>query len=318
MELQIEKKRRKRIKLIFNPLSGKNKESPTQLMEVIKELQDWKLIAEPFLIEPNCDLKKVVTDSIEQGIHMFVVCGGDGTVSSVAKAMVGTNATLGIIPTGTRNNVAKSIGIPLNIPAAIAMLRMGRRIKIDLGICRCDNVETPFIEICSVGLFSKLFSASDDIQHGKIMRIGDFLADFITTPPSDIHLILDNNEEIQNSGHVVLITNTPFVGANKKVSDLNSYRDGLLDVLFYTDLSKINLIGNVLKESPANDQDDPHIRCFRVRSVSIHTNPAMPVMADSIAIGEGSVRVGVLKSALTVIVPPFTARSGDIVEQENK
>ena len=303
MESPYTTKRRMRVKLIFNPTSGKNKESPVQLMDIIKEMQNWKFSPEPFLIEPECDLTKVVEDAIAQGIRMFVVCGGDGTVSSVSRAMLGTTATLGIIPTGTRNNVALSIGIPTDISEAIAILRTGRRLKIDLGMCTCNDNKTPFIEVCSIGLFSKLFSAGDDIQHGKISRIGDFLSTLISTPPSDIHLILDNKKEIQHEGHVVLITNTPYIGVNNQVGLQDSFYDGYLDVTVFTDSSKLNLIGRMVKESPPNEQGDPRIQHFRVRSVAVNTQPKMPIMADSVDIGEGSVQIEVLKKALTVMAP---------------
>jgi len=292
-----------RVKLIFNPTSGKNKESPVQLMDIIKELQDWKLTPEPFLIEPDCNLTKEVEDAIAQGIRMVVVCGGDGTVSSVARTLLGTTVTLGIIPTGTRNNVALSIGIPTDISAAIAILRTGRRLKIDLGMSICNDIKTPFIEVCSVGLFSKLFSAGDDIQHGKILRIGDFLSTLISTPPSEIDLILDDKKELQHEGHVVLISNTPYIGVNNQVGTVNSLYDGLLDVTVFADSSKLSLIGRMMKESPPNEQDDTRIQHYNVRSVEIITKPNMPIMADSVDIGEGSVKIEVLKKALTVMAP---------------
>src|SRR5665647_348209 len=89
------KKRYMRAKLIFNPGSGIDSDSPVQLMDVIKEMQAWKLIPEVCLVgsSTDCDLKKVVQDAIVQGIKMFVVCGGDGTISSVASTLVGIDAT---------------------------------------------------------------------------------------------------------------------------------------------------------------------------------------------------------------------------------
>lgn len=305
MESNLPYKRHRRVKLIFNPSSGKSRESPVQLMDVIKEMQRFMLVPEPFLIEPGCNLDKVVEESAAKGIRMIVACGGDGTISSVARSIINTSAgvTMGIIPTGTRNNVALSIGIPTDIAEAIALLRTGRPLKIDFGFCTCNEVKTPFIEVCSVGLFSKLFSAGDDIQHGKIMRVGDFIETFLTTPPSDIRLLLDDKHEINQSGHVVMISNTPFVGVNNQVSPLNSYRDGYLDVHFLADQSKLGLIGHVLKESTIYKQEDPRIQHYRVRKVAIATQPAMPIMADSVTIGEGSVLIEVQKHALTVISP---------------
>jgi len=319
MEFQNTNNRLMRVKLIFNPLSGANDQSPVQLMDVIKEMQAWKLAPEPYLIEPNCDLHAVVQDAIAEGIRMVVVCGGDGTVSSVARAVIGTNAILGIIPTGTQNNVALSLGIPTDIPAAIAILRTGRRLKVDIGISTCDDISTNFIEVCSVGLFSTLFSAGDDIQHGNIARIGDFLATLTTTPPSEIHLLLDDKQEIQKLGHVVLISNMPYVGLHYQVGYPESFNDGFLDVLFLADLSKPDLIGYFLKGPGTNKQEDPRIQHFRVRRVVIDTHPAMPIMADGITIGEGSVRIEVRRHALTVMAESTASNvlteSGEILEK---
>ena len=172
-----------------------------------------KLIPELYLIEPDSNLQEVVDEAIAQGIELFVVCGGDGTVSSVTKALYGSAATLGIVPTGTRNNIALSLGIPTDIAAAVAILSEGQRLKIDLGLVICNGVSTPFIELCSVGLFSTLFPAGDDIQHGNITRIGDFLGILTTAPPSDIHLFLDDNQEISELGHAAIMRARPHRSA---------------------------------------------------------------------------------------------------------
>ncbi len=302
MDFQIAKKHRMRVKLIFNPISGSTGKSCIQLMDVIKDMQAWKFIPEPFLIEPNCDLHGVVQDAIAQGIRLFVVCGGDGTVSSVARAMIGTNATLGIIPTGTQNNVALSLGIPTDIPTAISILRTGKKCKIDVGMCTCNNVNTPFIEVCSVGLFSTLFSSADDIQHGNLTRIGDFLSTLTATPPSEIHLVLENTREIIEMGHVVFISNMPYIVKHYQVGALDSHHDGLLDVLFFADQSKLELMGYILKGAGTNINEDPRIKHFRVSKVKIATQPAMPIMADGMTLGEGSVQIEVQRHALSVMV----------------
>jgi len=308
-----------KVKLIFNAGSGLNSQSPVQLMDIIKEMQAWKFVPEAFLIKPDCDLKGAVRDAIAADINMFVVCGGDGTVSSVAKELIGKNATLGIIPTGTQNNVAFSLGIPTDIPAAIALLRNGRRTKVDVGMATCGDTITTFLEVCSVGLFSTLFPSGDDIQHGKLLRIGDFLAALVTTPPADIHLLLNDNKEIHKMGHVLLVSNMPYIIRHYKVGTVTSFKDGLLDILLSSGLSKLNLVGYVLKGSATDTQKDPLFQHFRVSKVDIDTNPAMPIMADGIALGEGKVRIEVQKQALAVMVgrraPKKEKMQGEVIEK---
>jgi diacylglycerol kinase (ATP) len=301
-ELAVTKKRRICAKLIFNPIAGTAGESPVQLMDVIHEMQTWKLVPEPFLVEPGCDLPGVIQDALARGIRMYVVCGGDGTISAAARTLAGTSATLGIIPIGTQNNTALSLGVPADIPAAIAILRNGRRIKVDVGMASCGKVNTPFLEVCSVGLVSSLFPSADDIQHGNLARIGDFLTTLVDSPPAEINLLLDNQQEIHKRGHVVLVSNMPYIGLHYQVGSVDSYKDGLLDVLFFADLSKLDLLGYVLQGVGEGKPEDPRIQHYHVRRVDIDTQPAMPVMADGSALGEGLVRIAMWRHALAMMV----------------
>jgi diacylglycerol kinase (ATP) len=295
-------KRRRRAKLIFNPSAGAANASPIEIVDVIHEMQTWNLVPEAYLVEPGCDLPGVVQVALAQGIRMFVVCGGDGTISAVARTLAGTRATLGIIPIGTQNNTALSLGIPADIPAAIAILRNGRRIKVDVGMVACGDVNTPFLEVCSVGLISTLFPSADDIQHGNLARVGDFLKTLAASPPAEIHLLLDDMQEIHDRGHVVLVSNMPYIGFHYQVGSAASFKDGLLDVLFFADLSKLDLLGYVFQGVGEGKPEDPRIQHYHVRRVDIDTQPFMPVMADGTALGEGLVRIEVRRHALAVMV----------------
>ncbi len=296
-------KRRMRAKLIFNPGSGVAGESPVQLMDVISAMQAWKLVPEAYLVEPGSDLPAVVQKALEDGIRMFVVCGGDGTINIIAGLLAGSNATLGIIPTGTQNNVALSLGIPADIPAAIAILRTGRRIKVDMGLAVCGAFKRPFLEVCSVGLISTLFPAADDIQHGNLARIGDFLAVLVASPPAEMHLILNGRQKINTRCHVVLVSNMSYVGPHFQVGTPDSINDGLLDVLLFADLSKMDLLGYAVQVARAGGGlEDERIQHYHVRRVDIDTHPAMPVMVDGLALGEGPLRISVRRHALAVMV----------------
>lgn len=314
MDLQIINKHRKRVKLIFNPGAGAARLAPVNIVDVIHEMQAWRFVPEAYLVEPGCDLPGVVRDALAQGIRMFVVCGGDGTISSVARTLAGTDATLGIIPIGTQNNTALSLGIPDDIPSAIAILRTGRRVKVDVGMVTCGRSTTPFLEVCSVGLVSTLFPSADDIQHGNLARVVDFLTTLAASPPAEIHLLLENKKKIKSLGHVVLISNMPYIGFHYQVAPSASFRDGLLDVIFFAELSKLELLGYVFQGVGVNYPEDPRIQHYRVRRVEIETHPVMPVMADGNALGEGPVRIEVRRHALAVMVGQ--AESEEIIESD--
>ncbi|OJU14423.1 MAG: hypothetical protein BGN88_14260 [Clostridiales bacterium 43-6] len=306
----------KKVKLIFNPGSGVNNESPLQLMEVLQVLQQFQMTAEPFIIQKGCDIAGEIRKTLKDGIDTVLVCGGDGTVSSAAKAMIDTELTMGIIPTGTRNNIARSLNIPLDIQNALNVIQTGKTKKIDMGICICNQISTPFIELCSVGLFSTLFEAGDAIQHGNITKIGDFITALASTAPSEIHLLLDRDREIIEVGHNILFTNMPYVGLNFKVGKTGCFADGKLDVLYCSDLTKMDLIGFAVK---GGSIDDARIKRFHIKTAEIHTNPPMPIMADGETIGEGSASITIKPQALRLIYRPNpvrkTLKAGDMLEK---
>jgi len=181
-------------------------------------------------------------------------------------------------------------------------LRTGQRIKVDVGTADCGKLTMPFLEVCSVGLISSLFPSADDIQHGNLARVGDFLTTLTSSPPAEIHLILDDKQEIHEQGHIVLVSNMPNIGLHYQVGTASSYKDGLLDVLFFSDLSKLDLLRYVFQGVGEGKPEDPRIQHFHVRKVEIHTQPDMEVMVDGIALGEGLVRIGIQPHALAVMV----------------
>lgn len=302
MQTHAKYKRPMRAKLIFNPSAGAARPSPVNIVDVIHEMQAWKFVPEAYLVEPGCDLPKVVQDALAQGFRMFVVCGGDGTISTVAGMLAGTPATLGIIPIGTQNNTALSLGIPGDVQAAIAILRTGRRIKVDVGMATCGKKSTPFLEVCSVGLVSTLFPSVDDIQHGNLARIGDFLTTLAASPPAEIRLLLDNKQEIRNLGHIVLASNMPYIGFHYQVAHAAAFNDGLLDVLFFAELTKLDLLAYVFQGVGVGNPGDERIQHFKVRQLDIDTTPAMAVMTDGNALGEGHVHIEVRRHTLAVMV----------------
>lgn len=287
-------------KLIFNPIAGATSKSPVQLMDIINEMQARDLVPETYLVEPDCDLAPIIQDALQRDIRMFVVSGGDGTIESVAEELMGTEAFLGIVPTGTRNNVAFSLGVPTDIPTAVSLLRTGRRIKMDVGIASCGNRSRIFLETCSVGLLSALFPAADDIQHGNLARIGDFLTTLFASPLAEMRLSLDNRPDITTQGHVVLVTNLPYIGPRFQVPCDSSLNDGLLDVLVFPDQSKLDLLNNIIQIAGGHPEN-PHVQHYQAQKMDIHTKPLMPVIADGFPLGEGPVSIKVQQGVLTVI-----------------
>jgi diacylglycerol kinase family enzyme len=299
-----------RAKLIFNPGSGQPGESPQQLVSILSEMQNQHIFPEVFIVPPDSQLEDVVHSAIKSGIKLIVVAGGDGTIDSVVGAMLGSDATLGIIPTGTRNNLAFNLGITGDIPNSVALLRQGRRLKIDVGRVHCGHSRYWFLEGVALGLISDLYPMADDFQHGNLAQIGGLLSTLISATPSRLRMILDGHKHLDTSAHMMLITNMPFLGPHFQISPKVSFKDGRLDVFTFSDMGKLNMLSYAML-SLGGPLEDAGIKHYRARHIKIVSTPQMPVLADGILAGQGSgsLSIHVHPRALTVMVG--TALTGE-------
>lgn len=289
-----------RAKLIFNYGSGQSGESPQQLASILSEMQNQSILPEVYIIHPDSRIADTIHRAIRSGIKLIVVAGGDGTIDSVVGAMVGSDATLGIIPTGTRNNLAFNLGITGDIANSVALLRQGRRLKIDVGRVHCGHSRHWFLEGAAMGLLSDLYPMADDIQHGDLTMIGELLSTFVSATPSRLSVVLDGHKQPDTSAHMMLITNMPFLGAHFQISPNVSFRDGRLDVFTFSDMSKLTMISYAAL-SRGGLVEDAGIRHYRAKHVTIISKPRMPILADGIQLGEGSLSVHIHRHALTVM-----------------
>jgi len=289
-----------RAKLIFNAGSGRPEESPQQLVSILSEMQDHQILPEVYTVRPDSQLEEVVRDAIKSGIKLIVVAGGDGTIDSIVGAMVGTEATLGIIPTGTRNNVAFNLGITGDIASSVALLRKGRHLKIDVGRVHCGHTRHWFLEAVALGLISDLYPMADDIQHGNLAQIGGLLTTFISATPSNLQIELDDHENVEMTAHMLMITNMPFLGPHFQISPDVSFKDGRLDVFTFSDMGKLNMISYAML-SRGGLVEDTGIQHYRARKVKIASDPQMPVVADGVLLNPGSLSVHIHPHALRVM-----------------
>jgi diacylglycerol kinase (ATP) len=289
-----------RAKLIFNAGSGRPEESPQQLASILSAMQDQQILAEVYTVRPDSDLDGIVRNAIKAGIKLIVVAGGDGTIDSIVGAMVGTDAALGIIPTGTRNNVAFNLGITGDIPDSVALLRRGKRIKIDVGRVHSGHTRHWFLEGVAVGLISDLYPMADNIQHGALAEIGGLLSTLVSALPSKLRIKLDKNKPLDLTTHMLLIANMPFMGPHFQISPNVSFRDSGLDVFTFSDMSKINMISYAVLSRGAllEDADNQH---YRAKHLKIISDPPMSVLADGVLLGQGAFSVHIQPRALTVM-----------------
>lgn len=289
--------------LFFNPNSGNTQESDSQLELIETTLRDARVTANVVKVEPGLDVAVAAQQAAHRGAKYIVASGGDNTIDMVARGLVGTRARLVVVPTGTRNNIAHSLNIPIDIQAATRLIVDGERARVDMGRVRVDGREIFFLELVTVGLAAAMFPAMDEAQKGNLARIGDLLGTLITHPASTFRLNLDRGrQKLEVQALTMAVLNMPFLGANFQLAPSVDSRDGLLDVFVYADLGKLDLLTHAVQVSQGVPED-PRVKHLRVKHLVVETNPPLPIMIDGEVLENSRMEIHHADGALRVMVP---------------
>jgi len=160
------------------------------------------------------------------GAELVIAAGGDGTVSAVAGALVGTRAVLGILPLGTLNHLARDLGIPFDLGQAAAVIGAGQQRVIDVARLN-DRI---FVNNSAIGLYP-LFVADREGQEqrlGRSKRLSMFVAGLRTLARFHHHRLTLTVDEGRSE---TIETPLLFVGNNDYRLDLGSagQRDSISD-----------------------------------------------------------------------------------------
>ena len=152
----------KRAMLVINALSRSGEAAFDQARDKLAaaglELIDAHAVHNPEIMEPV--VKAAITKA-----PMVIVGGGDGTLSSVVDHFVGTDTVFAVLPLGTANSFARTLGLPLDMDGAIKVIAYGRRKRIDLGIIDGDY----FANFAAMGLSPLI---ADTVPHNLKRYLG--------------------------------------------------------------------------------------------------------------------------------------------------
>jgi diacylglycerol kinase family enzyme len=119
--------------------------------------------ARVLLARSGSEIPDLARRAMAEGSQPVVAGGGDGTLSAVASALVGSRHALGILPLGTLNHFAKDLKIPLELEAAVANLFTGRLARVDVG----EVNGRVFLNNSSLGLYPAIVREREERQrHG--------------------------------------------------------------------------------------------------------------------------------------------------------
>ncbi|MBF6613253.1 MAG: diacylglycerol kinase family lipid kinase [Chloroflexi bacterium] len=307
-----------RVKVIVNPASGQKAGFTTNaagVEDVRRLLEANNINADIVETEYPKHATKLAKAAIKEGYEVVIACGGDGTVAEVAIALINSKVTLGIMPLGSANNVARMMHVPFDLGEAAKLLRLGEVKDVDVGRCNGEY----FLETAGVGLDAALFPILNHLDQGEYIKLIDVARTFFKFRPRSITIVLDGRA-VRMRALVVLVANGPYWGYSIPLAPDAKVDDHKFDVVVFRNFSKLSFIRHILaalmrrqaRPGSVNSQPlkrapyDPRLRTYTARRVQVLTSRwrTWPVHADALPRGTTPARIDIVPGALRVITGP--------------
>jgi YegS/Rv2252/BmrU family lipid kinase len=251
-------------------------------------------------------------EAAANGADLVVAAGGDGTVRGCAEALAGTGVPLGIVPLGTGNLLARTLGIPGHPKAAlhVALGSAGasRDRKIDLAIA--DG--TPFTAMTGMGLDAAVVSATKLKHHLGWLAYAMAGAVHLALPPAAFTIQMDDAAPVEREARSVVVGNSGLLPGGFTLMPEARIDDGLLDVGVLAPHGPFGWPRVATRVLTHSHHQDRHLERFQARKVEITAHSALPRELDGEVVARGrTLTVTVRPGALTVRVPPARPRQQD-------
>ena len=241
-------------------------------------------------------LTERVKEAVASGAPMIIVGGGDGSLSSAVDYLVGTDTVFALLPLGTANSFARSMGIPLELPGAVSVIANGERRRVDLGMIDDDY----YANCAAIGISPLIGQSVPHWLKGTFGKVGYLAwATWCLLRFKAFTLIVDGERMPATE---VRIANGSFHGGTELIDDAE-VDSGQIVVQVVAGTGRRHLAWNWIASIlrlPARHATTREIRGRRMR---IETEPPLPISIDGEVLARTPAVAGVAKAVIEVAAP---------------
>lgn len=233
---------------------------------------------------------------------LIVLGGGDGTISASSSAVMAAGKPLGVMPLGTANDFARSLGIPFDLAAAAEVIAAGHTRRVDVGLMG----KRPFLNVASIG-FSADVARFHRGERKKLLKLFSYVLSWFDAyrahRPFRVRMTLDGEVRVRRCAQLAVGSGRHYGGGLTLAADAEP-DDGLLRVYY---IDPVGFLGG-LRLLPAlrfgwlKRQENAEL--LTAREVHIETRRPQRINVDGELVGRTPMRFGILPGALTVFAPP--------------
>ncbi len=288
---------KKKISFIVNPISGtiKGKRFENEIKDVFSP-ENYKL---EILYTSYRGHASEIAQSLRNDNIIIVVVGGDGTVNEVAKELLNSDtAILGIIPMGSGNGLARTLGLPLDLKKALQRIKNGTRILIDT----CSFNGIPFFCTAGIAFDAAVAKDFDNLpSRGLRTYFQASYRQFIKHEKRKVSIRIDD-KLIEEDLFMFTIANAEQYGYGAKISPNSSLTDGIIELVLVKDLNLAQLAEFTLRLFLGNVHKLKGARIIKTdQIVSIKTDSKIAHLDGEPISFDGQVDIKVHKKSLAII-----------------
>lgn len=296
------------IQAIINPISGvgSKRKIPNMLRKICEARGHALNIS--FTRYPG-HASELTRQAVEAKVDLIVAVGGDGTVNEVARSMIHTDVTLGIIPKGSGNGLARDLHIPMEVWRALEVLK-GRHTSI-IDCCRANG--RPFFCTCGVGFDAAVSQKfAQQKRRGSLTYLRNTIEEYLSYEPEPYELLIDN-QTIKEKAFLVACANATQYGNNAFIAPQANISDGKMDVTILAPFTPLDIPPLAIQLFTKQIDRNSKIKTMKARQVSIiRQRPGVmhldgePVMADS------RIDIEIEPNALRVLTPEVVSLTKEV------
>jgi YegS/Rv2252/BmrU family lipid kinase len=277
--------------------------------QALDRLQDLGVTLGPtYAVRDPVRLPETVRDVLDDGseYRLLILGGGDGSVSSVVDFLAHHHVVLGLLPLGTANDFARTLGIPSDIEGACQTIAAGKTVDVDLGLAG-DNY---FVNMASVGLgveATRALSPWMKKSVGPLAYPAAAIKAFLSHEPFSARLTFPDgdHEPVEHERLLqVAVGNGRFYGGGMVVAPESGIDDRNLDVYAIELGRHRDLIGVARYLKSGDFIRNESVTQYRTERVRLETDPELAVNIDGEVVTRTPQDFSVAHNALKVLVPP--------------
>jgi diacylglycerol kinase (ATP) len=288
-----------RIALLTNPAAGRGRGARTAAI-AIPRLREAGFAVQHLVGRDGEDAARLARDAVAAGVERLVVCGGDGMVHLAVQELVGSQITLGIIPAGTGNDVARYLGISRTDPQRAADVVVGSHVRT-IDVARAGA--TYFVTVLAAGFDAAVNERANRLRRpkGQLRYARATLAELRSFRPLPYTLALDGQPR-RLDAMLVAVGNGPSYGGGLRITEGAELDDGLLDVVLIKPMGRLDLARTFPTLYWAGHVRHRQYEHHRVREVTVAA-PGVVAYADGERLGSLPMTVTAVPRALRVLSP---------------